>query len=106
MVSADSSARSYWPRTREPMNPSRNPSWRVVTQRFASVTVALANPAPSGSIWSRSSPSSGRMSDENAAVFARTQAARSTTSTRSTTPGSSVPRCRDRAGTTFAIASA
>ena len=36
VVSADSSARSYWPSTRWPMKPSRRPSWRVVTQRLAS----------------------------------------------------------------------
>ena len=88
------------------MNPSRNPSWRVDTQRFASVTVAFANPPPCGSTWS----------DELALERAdqRREGGRSpgprrrgpTTSTRSTTPGSSVPRCVASAGTTFAIASA
>ena len=48
VVSADSSARSYWPSTRWPMNPSRSPSWRVVTQRLASVIVALVTPLPGG----------------------------------------------------------
>ena len=51
-ASADSSARSYWPRTRWPMNPSRNPSWRVVIQRLASAIVALARPPPGGTTWS------------------------------------------------------
>ena len=45
VVSADSRARSYWPSTRWPMNPSSRPSWRVVTQRLASVIDALREPA-------------------------------------------------------------
>ena len=106
VVSADSSARSYWPSTRWPMNPSRSPSWRVVTQRLASVMDALVTPLPSGSTWSRSWPSSLPMSPAKADVLARTQVARSTTATRSTTPGRSVPRCSDSAGTTRAIAAA
>ena len=57
-ISADSSARSYWPRTFEPMNPSRNPSWRVVTQRLARAIVALPSPPPGGMTWSSSSSSS------------------------------------------------
>ena len=46
------------------------------------------------------------MSPAKADVLARTQAARSTTATRSTTPGNAVPRCAPSAGTTTAIASA
>ena len=88
------------------MKPSSSPSWRVVIQRLASVTAALVNPLPGGSICSSSSPSSRPMSAANAAVLAWTQPARSTTATRSTTPGSSVPRCAPSAGTTRAIASA
>ena len=55
---SDSRARSYWPRTRVPMKPSRNPSWRVVTQRLASAIVALARPPPGGTTWSSRSVSS------------------------------------------------
>ena len=106
VVSADSSARSYWPRTRWPMNPSSSPSWRVVTQRLASVMVALPKPAPSGSICSRRLSSSLPMMCANATVFACTHSPRLTTATRSTTPGSSVPRWAASAGTTRSIAAA
>ena len=40
------------------MKPSRKPSWRVVTQRFASAIVALPSPPPAGITWSSSSSSS------------------------------------------------
>ena len=40
------------------MNPSRKPSWRVVTQRLASAIVALARPPPGGMTWSSRSFSS------------------------------------------------
>ncbi len=88
------------------MNPSRNPSWRVVTQRLASASVALARPPPAGTTWSSRSASSLPMSDSKAVVLARTQPARSTTPERSTTPGSSVPRARDSTGTMRSIAAA
>ena len=61
------------------MNPSRNPSWRVVTQRLASAIVALARPPPGGMTWSSRSVSSLLISDANEPVLARTQPARSTT---------------------------
>ena len=80
------------------MNPSRKPSWRVVTQRLASAIVALARPPPGGMTWSSRSVSSLPMSDANAPVLARTQPARSTTPDRSTTPGSGLPRAAERAG--------
>ena len=103
-ISADSMARSYWPSTRWPMNPSRMPSWRVVTQRLASAIVALASPPPGGMTWSRSSPSRRPMSAANDVVLARTQPARSTTSDRSTTPGSSVSSAALSAGTIRSMA--
>ena len=56
VVSADSSARSYWPSTRWPMNPSRSPSWRVVTQRLASVIVALRQRRPRAAASGRAAP--------------------------------------------------
>ena len=62
VASAVSSARSYWPRTRWPMNPSSSASWRVVTQRLAIVIAAFVAPLPGGSIWSSRSPSSRPMS--------------------------------------------
>ena len=75
VVSADSSARSYWPRTRWPMNPSSSPSWRVVTQRLASVMVALREARSLGKHLLEQAAL--ELADEraNAAVFARTQAA-------------------------------
>ena len=39
------------------MNPSRKPSWRVVTQRLARAIAALPSPPPDGTTWSRSSSS-------------------------------------------------
>ena len=103
-VSAERRARSYWPRTRCPMNPSRNPSWRVVTQRFASAMEALTRPAPRGTSWSSSSLSSFPKRPANVTRFASTQPARSTTATRSTIPGSGAPSAASSAGTTRAIA--
>ena len=88
------------------MNPSRNPSWRVVTQRLARAIVALASPPPGGMTWSSRSASSLPMSDRKEPVLARTQPALSTTPDRSTTPGSGLPRAAERAGTMRAIASA
>ena len=88
------------------MNPSRNPSWRVVTQRLASAIVALARPPPGGMTWSSRSVSSLPISEANEPVLARTQPARSTTPERSTTPGSGLPSAVDRAGTMRAIAAA
>ncbi len=88
------------------MNPSRKPSWRVVTQRLARAIVALPSPLPDGTTWSRSSSSSVPISEANVATFAWTQPARSTTAERSTTPGSSVPSASDRRGTIRAIAAA
>ena len=79
VASADSSARSYWPSTRWPMNPSRKPSWRVVTQRLARAIDALASPPPGGTTWSSRSPSSVPMSARRSPTLARTQPARSTT---------------------------
>ena len=40
------------------MKPRRNPSWRVVTQRFARAIAALPSPPPGGTTWSSSSSSS------------------------------------------------
>ena len=36
-----------------PRNPSRNPSWRVVSQRLASAIAALVSPPAGGTTWSR-----------------------------------------------------
>ena len=66
-ASADSRARSYWPSTRVPMNPSRKPSWRVVTQRLARAMVALARPPPGGMTWSSRSASSLPISEREGA---------------------------------------
>ena len=88
------------------MNPSRKPSWRVVSQRLARAIVALASPPPGGMTWSSRSVSSLLISDSKAPVLARTQPARSTTPERSTTPGSGLPSASDRAGTIRSIAAA
>ena len=89
------------------MNPSRKPSWRVVTQRLASAIDALARPPPGGHDLVEQVPSSLPMSDANEPVLARTQPARSTTADRSTTPGSVRPEVRARGpGTIRAIAAA
>ena len=88
------------------MNPSRSPSWRVVTQRLASAIVALARPPPGGIDLVEQVGLELAISDANEPVLARTQPARSTTPERSTTPGSSLPSAALRAGTIRAIASA
>src|SRR6476646_9645919 len=105
-ASAVSSARSYWPRTFEPMTPRRKPSWRVVTQRLARAIVALARPPPGGTTWSSSSVSSWPISWAKVATLAWTQPPRSTTADRSTTPGSSVPSAAHSRGTICSIAAA
>ena len=99
VASADSRARSYWPSTRWPMNPSRKPSWRVVTQRLARAIDALATPPPGGMTWSSRRPSRWPMRAANEVTLARTQPARSTTPARATMPGSSAPRTSDSLGT-------
>ena len=64
------------------MNPSMNPIWRVVIQRFARATEAWPMPPPGGRIWSSRVPSSRPMSAANVVEFALTQPARSTTPAR------------------------
>ena len=83
----------------------RMPLVRLVDSAGGSVKLLMqlgGTKIPGSSSW----PSSLPMRPANAVVLARTHAARSTTSTRSTTPGNWVPRCSDSAGTTRAIAAA
>ena len=76
------------------MNPSRKPSWRVVTQRLARAIVALARPPPGGHDLVEEVGLELPMSEAKAPVLARTQPARSTTPERSTTPGQLGPERR------------
>ena len=90
------------------MNPSRKPSWRVVTQRFARAIVALASPPPGGhDLVEQLVLERADQLTRTSSTFARTQPARSTTPDRSTTPGSSVAEgLPTAAGTIVAIAAA